>query len=127
VRDLVGEARMPPSITFIFIDEIDALGSRRAATNRPDAPQRGPAAPRGFDRKVTAPLPSQSAVLVVHARDKTLDAARHRVLLGRRESSNALLSHLPRSGNGLHPSARSTRCRLLCAVGSSSVAGPWVR
>ncbi|WP_431961421.1 ATP-dependent zinc metalloprotease FtsH [Actinacidiphila sp. bgisy160] len=172
VRDLFGEARKrAPSI--VFIDEIDAVGSRRAgnrlggndereqtlnqllaemdgfdqgsgivvlaATNRPEALDPALLRPGRFDRHVTVPLPNQAertAILAVHARGKTLapdvdwgivarstpgfsgadlanlvneaainavradraviDAddlatARDRVLLGRRESSNALL------------------------------------
>ncbi|MFJ1654571.1 ATP-dependent zinc metalloprotease FtsH [Streptomyces sp. NPDC088337] len=179
VRDLFDEARKrAPSI--IFIDEIDALGSRRAvgarlggndereqtlnqllaemdgfdqssgivvlaATNRPDALDPALLRPGRFDRQVTVPLPNQAertAILAVHARDKILapdvdlgavaratpgfsgadlanlvnegainavrnnrtrvephdlDAARDRVLLGRRESSNALLPEERRS------------------------------
>ncbi|MFJ2720190.1 ATP-dependent zinc metalloprotease FtsH [Streptomyces sp. NPDC087437] len=179
VRDLFDEARKrAPSI--IFIDEIDALGSRRAdgarlggndereqtlnqllaemdgfdqssgivvlaATNRPDALDPALLRPGRFDRQVTVPLPNQAertAILAVHARDKflapdidlravaratpgfsgadlanlvnegainavrdnrtrieprDLDAARDRVLLGRRESSNALLPEERRS------------------------------
>ncbi|MDF3298551.1 ATP-dependent zinc metalloprotease FtsH [Streptomyces tropicalis] len=179
VRDLFDQARRrAPSI--VFIDEIDALGSRRAgaarlggndereqtlnqllaemdgfdqssgivvlaATNRPDALDPALLRPGRFDRQVTVPLPNQverAAILAVHARDKTLapdvdmdavaratpgfsgadlanlvnegainavrnnrtriephdlDAARDRVLLGRRESSNALLPEERRS------------------------------
>ncbi|MQS15646.1 ATP-dependent zinc metalloprotease FtsH [Streptomyces kaniharaensis] len=173
VRDLFDEARKrAPSI--VFIDEIDAVGARRAggsrlggndereqtlnqllaemdgfdqstgivviaATNRPDALDPALLRPGRFDRQVTVPLPNQrerAAILAVHVRGKTLapgvdldriargtpgfsgadlanlvneaainavraeratitaddlDAARDRVLLGRRESSNALL------------------------------------
>ncbi|MFF8993750.1 ATP-dependent zinc metalloprotease FtsH [Streptomyces sp. NPDC014983] len=179
VRDLFEQARKrAPSI--IFIDEIDALGSRRsggsrlggndereqtlnqllsemdgfdqssgivvlAATNRPDALDPALLRPGRFDRQVTVPLPNQAeraAILAVHTRDKhlapdvdldavaratpgfsgadlanlvnegainavrsdrtriephDLDAARDRVLLGRRESSNALLPEERRS------------------------------
>ncbi|MGA5821326.1 ATP-dependent zinc metalloprotease FtsH [Kitasatospora sp. NPDC094028] len=173
VRDLFEDARKrAPSI--IFIDEIDAVGGRRAggtriggndereqtlnqllaemdgfdqgtgivviaATNRPDALDPALLRPGRFDRQVTVPLPNQAeraAILAVHTRGKTLapdvdldriargtpgfsgadlanlvneaainavraeratitaddlDTARDRVLLGRRESSNALL------------------------------------
>ncbi|MFI7300989.1 ATP-dependent zinc metalloprotease FtsH [Streptomyces sp. NPDC050121] len=173
VRDLFAEARKrAPSI--IFIDEIDAVGSRRgggarmggndereqtlnqllaemdgfdqasgivvlAATNRPETLDPALLRPGRFDRHVTVPLPNQAeraAILAVHARGKTLapdvdwdtvaratpgfsgadlanlvneaainavrgggavidakdlDAARDRLLLGRRESTNALL------------------------------------
>lgn len=172
VRDLFADARKrAPSI--IFIDEIDAVGSRRggvrqggndereqtlnqllaemdgfdqssgivvlAATNRPEALDTALLRPGRFDRHVTVPLPNQAeraAILAVHARGKTfapdvdwdviaratpgfsgadlanlvneaainavraggavisaqnLDTARDRVLLGRRETSNALL------------------------------------
>ncbi|MGW5433892.1 ATP-dependent zinc metalloprotease FtsH [Streptomyces sp. NPDC004059] len=179
VRDLFDQARKrAPSI--IFIDEIDALGSRRAggtrlggndereqtlnqllsemdgfdqssgivvlaATNRPESLDPALLRPGRFDRQVTVPLPNQTeraAILAVHARDKKLapdvdldavaratpgfsgadlanlvnegainavrdnrtriephdlDAARDRVLLGRRESSNALLPEERRS------------------------------
>ena len=179
VRDLFDEARKrAPSI--VFIDEIDALGSRRgggarvggndereqtlnqllsemdgfdqstgivvlAATNRPDSLDPALLRPGRFDRQVTVPLPNQAeraAILTVHTRDKNLapdidldavaratpgfsgadlanlvnegainavrdnrtrlerqdlDAARDRVLLGRRESSNALLPEERRS------------------------------
>ena len=172
VRDLFAEARKrAPSI--IFIDEIDAIGSRRgsgrafgndereqtlnqllaemdgfdesvgvvvlAATNRPESLDPALLRPGRFDRQVTIPLPNQverAAILRVHARGKNLapdvdfdliaratpgfsgadlanllneaainairdgrevvtaadvDAARDRILLGRREASNALL------------------------------------
>ncbi|MEU4116121.1 ATP-dependent zinc metalloprotease FtsH [Kitasatospora sp. NPDC028055] len=173
VRDLFDEARKrAPSI--VFIDEIDAVGGRRAggtrvggndereqtlnqllsemdgfdqstgivviaATNRPDALDPALLRPGRFDRQVVVPLPNQAeraAILAVHTRGKTLapdadldriargtpgfsgadlanlvneaainavradrstltaadlDEARDRVLLGRRESSNALL------------------------------------
>ncbi|GHE49415.1 ATP-dependent zinc metalloprotease FtsH [Streptomyces capitiformicae] len=173
VRDLFAEARKrAPSI--VFIDEIDAVGSRRgggarlggndereqtlnqllaemdgfdqdsgivvlAATNRPETLDPALLRPGRFDRHVTVPLPNQAeraAILAVHARGKTLapdvdwdtvaratpgfsgadlanlvneaainavraggaviDAkdlgdARDRLLLGRRESTNALL------------------------------------
>ncbi|MEV6025913.1 ATP-dependent zinc metalloprotease FtsH [Streptomyces sp. NPDC052036] len=173
VRDLFDEARKRgPSI--IFIDEIDAVGARRAgtgriggndereqtlnqllaemdgfdqstgivvlaATNRPEALDPALLRPGRFDRQVTVPLPNQAeraAILRVHSRGKTLapdvdldivaratpgfsgadlanlvnegainavradrtliepddlDAARDRILLGRREASNALL------------------------------------
>lgn len=173
VRDLFAEARKrAPSI--IFIDEIDAVGSRRggaarlggnnereqtlnqllaemdgfdqgsgivvlAATNRPETLDPALLRPGRFDRHVTVPLPNQAeraAILAVHARGKTLapdvdwdivaratpgfsgadlanlvneaainavraggavidaqdlDDARDRLLLGRRESTNALL------------------------------------
>ncbi|MFF4587512.1 ATP-dependent zinc metalloprotease FtsH [Streptomyces sp. NPDC001388] len=173
VRDLFAEARKrAPSI--VFIDEIDAVGSRRggasrvggndereqtlnqllaemdgfdqasgivvlAATNRPETLDPALLRPGRFDRHVTVPLPNQgerAAILAVHGRGKTLapdvdwyvvaratpgfsgadlanlvneaainavraggavidaqdlDEARDRLLLGRRESTNALL------------------------------------
>jgi len=173
VRDLFGEARKrAPAI--IFIDEIDAIGQRRAgsgaavsndereqtlnqllaemdgfdtsqgivvlgATNRPEILDPALLRPGRFDRQVTIPLPTlpeRAAILAVHCRDKRLgpdvdlkvvargtpgfsgadlanlaneaaivavrgnrevlrasdfDAARDRILLGRREGSNVLL------------------------------------
>ena len=172
VRDLFTEARdRAPAI--IFIDEIDAVGSRRglgnvggndereqtlnqllaemdgfdqssgivvlAATNRPETLDTALLRPGRFDRQVTVPLPNQAeraAILAVHTTNKhlapdvdlerisratpgfsgadlanlvneaainavranrttitaaDLSAARDRVLLGRRETSNALL------------------------------------
>jgi cell division protease FtsH len=172
VRDLFEDARRrAPAI--VFIDEIDAIGSRRmagtiggndereqtlnqllaemdgfdqasgvvviAATNRPETLDPALLRPGRFDRQVVVPLPTQTdraAILAVHATGKPLattidlnrvaratpgfsgadlanlineaaivavrahrevitaddiDAARDRILLGRREDSNALL------------------------------------
>ncbi len=173
VRDLFDMARKrAPCI--IFIDEIDAIGQRRAgsgqvvandereqtlnqllaemdgfepstgivvlaATNRPEVLDPALLRPGRFDRQVTIPLPNvneRGAILVVHTRDKKLapdvdlttvargtpgfsgadlanlaneaaifavrdhrdvvtaadfDAARDRIILGRREGSNVLL------------------------------------
>ncbi|NKQ51791.1 ATP-dependent zinc metalloprotease FtsH [Amycolatopsis sp. K13G38] len=172
VRDLFTEARdRAPSI--IFIDEIDAVGSRRgagnigghdereqtlnqllsemdgfdqgsgivvlAATNRPETLDAALLRPGRFDRQVTVPLPNQAeraAILAVHVANKhlapdveldrlargtpgfsgadlanlvneaainavrdertlitvaDLSAARDRLMLGRRDTSNALL------------------------------------
>jgi cell division protease FtsH len=172
VRDLFEDARRrAPAI--VFIDEIDAIGSRRmagniggndereqtlnqllaemdgfdqasgvvviAATNRPETLDPALLRPGRFDRQVVVPLPTQAdraAILAVHATGKPLatnidlsrvaratpgfsgadlanlineaaivavrahrevitaddiDAARDRIILGRREDSNALL------------------------------------
>jgi cell division protease FtsH len=173
VRDLFAEARKrAPAI--IFIDEIDAIGQRRAgggapvsndereqtlnqllaemdgfepargivvlaATNRPETLDPALLRPGRFDRQVVVPLPTQAdraAILAVHCRGKRLepdvdltvvargtpgfsgadlanlvneaainavrdgretlsaadfDAARDRIILGRREDSNVLL------------------------------------
>ena len=174
VRDLFDKARKrAPAI--IFIDEIDAIGQRRAglgrgrlerragadpqpaaggdgrvracrrasscwaATNRPEVLDPALLRPGRFDRQVTIPLPNvneRAAILVVHTKDKKLapdvdlntvargtpgfsgadlanlaneaaifavrdnrdvltaadfDAARDRIILGRREGSNVLL------------------------------------
>ena len=174
VRDLFAEARKrAPAI--IFIDEIDAIGQRRAglgrggvqrragadaqpaagrdgrlrarrraswcsaATNRPEVLDPALLRPGRFDRQVTIPLPNvteRAAILAVHCRGKKLapdvdlnavargtpgfsgadlanlaneaainavrdnrevltaadfDAARDRIILGRREGSNVLL------------------------------------
>ncbi|GAA3500820.1 ATP-dependent zinc metalloprotease FtsH [Streptomyces prasinosporus] len=173
VRDLFTEARKrAPAI--VFVDEIDALGGRRAAagqivsndereqtlnqllsemdgfeategivvlaaTNRPEVLDPALLRPGRFDRQVTIPLPTlaeRAAILAVHCQDKQLgkdvdlekvargtpgfsgadlanlaneaaivavrdgrevlladdfDAARDRILLGRREGSNVLL------------------------------------
>jgi cell division protease FtsH len=173
VRDLFAEARKrAPAI--VFVDEIDALGGRRAAagqivsndereqtlnqllsemdgfeasegivvlaaTNRPEVLDPALLRPGRFDRQVTIPLPTlaeRAAILAVHCQDKRLDAgadlavvargtpgfsgadlanlaneaaivavrddrevltaadfdaARDRILLGRREGSNVLL------------------------------------
>jgi cell division protease FtsH len=173
VRDLFAEARKrAPAI--IFVDEVDAIGQRRAgtgavvsndereqtlnqllaemdgfdmaqgivvlaATNRPEILDPALLRPGRFDRQVTIPLPTlteRAAILAVHCRGKRLapdvdlnvvargtpgfsgadlanlaneaaivavrdnrevltaadfDAARDRILLGRREGSNVLL------------------------------------
>jgi len=173
VRDLFQQARTrAPAI--IFIDEIDAIGQRRAgtgqvvandereqtlnqllaemdgfdpstgivvlaATNRPEVLDPALLRPGRFDRQVTIPLPNvneRAAILAVHCRGKMLapdvdlnavargtpgfsgadlanlaneaainavrdnrdvltaadfDAARDRIILGRREGSNVLL------------------------------------
>jgi cell division protease FtsH len=174
VRDLFAEARKREGGAIIFIDEIDAIGQRRAgtgavvsndereqtlnqllsemdgfdpstgvvvlaATNRPEVLDPALLRPGRFDRQVTIPLPNVSeraAILAVHSRGKKLagdvdlnavargtpgfsgadlanlaneaaifavrdgrdvltgadfDAARDRIILGRRESSNVLL------------------------------------
>jgi cell division protease FtsH len=173
VRDLFAEARKRGS-AIIFIDEVDAIGQRRAgtgavvsndereqtlnqllseldgfdptigivvlaATNRPEVLDPALLRPGRFDRQVTIPLPNvteREAILVVHCRGKRLapdvnlntvargtpgfsgadlanlaneaaifavrsnrevltaedfDAARDRIILGRREGSNVLL------------------------------------
>ena len=173
VRDLFNEARKrAPAI--IFIDEVDAIGQRRAgtgavvsndereqtlnqllaeldgfepatgivvlaATNRPEVLDPALLRPGRFDRQVTIPLPNvfeRNEILIVHCRGKQLapdvdlntvaratpgfsgadlanlaneaaifavrdgrhvlqaqdfDAARDRIILGRREGSNVLL------------------------------------
>jgi cell division protease FtsH len=173
VRDLFAEARRnAPAI--VFIDEVDAIGSRRAvggvggtndereqtlnqllsemdgftgngsivviaATNRPEVLDQALLRPGRFDRQVTVPLPNlrdRARILSVHVRGKQLapdvdlgvvargtagfsgadlanlvneaalraaradrvdlraldfDEARDRLILGRREESNALL------------------------------------
>ncbi|MFI8230963.1 ATP-dependent zinc metalloprotease FtsH [Streptomyces sp. NPDC085900] len=173
VRDLFAEARKRAPV-IVFVDEIDALGGRRAAagavvsndereqtlnqllsemdgfeaaegivvlaaTNRPEVLDPALLRPGRFDRQVTIPLPTlaeRAAILAVHCKDKRLgedadldvvargtpgfsgadlanlaneaaivavrdgrevlaaadfDAARDRILLGRREGSNVLL------------------------------------
>ncbi|MDC2959502.1 ATP-dependent zinc metalloprotease FtsH [Streptomyces gilvifuscus] len=173
VRDLFAEARKRAPV-IVFVDEIDALGGRRAAagavvsndereqtlnqllsemdgfeaaegivvlaaTNRPEVLDPALLRPGRFDRQVTIPLPTlaeRAAILAVHCQDKQLgedadldvvargtpgfsgadlanlaneaaivavrdgrevlaaadfDAARDRILLGRREGSNVLL------------------------------------
>jgi cell division protease FtsH len=172
VRDLFAEARKR-SPAIIFIDEIDAIGQRRAgsgavvandereqtlnqllaemdgfdptmgivvlaATNRPEVLDPALLRPGRFDRQVTIPLPNvneREAILRVHTKGKKLtdvdlsvvargtpgfsgadlanlaneaaifavrdsrdvvtgrdfDAARDRIILGRREGSNVLL------------------------------------
>ncbi|MFF7842305.1 ATP-dependent zinc metalloprotease FtsH [Streptomyces ossamyceticus] len=193
VRDLFAEARKrAPSI--VFIDEIDAVGSRRggasrlggndereqtlnqllaemdgfdqssgivvlAATNRPETLDPALLRPGRFDRHVTVPLPNQAeraAILAVHGRGKTLapdvdwdavaratpgfsgadlanlvneaainavraggpiidakdlDDARDRLLLGRRESTNALLPE-ERQSVAVHESGHAVMAAL---------------
>ena len=81
-----------------------------AATNRPETLDPALLRPGRFDRQVEIPLPNlreRAAILAVHAGDKHLDAsvdldvvargtpdfseARDRILIGRREATNALL------------------------------------